>query len=402
MTLLPEYNQQAGEELLDWKYRLIFGKAKKEVKLSWDEISQLLGIGCSGEYLRKIAYGVLEYADYQNSKSQLTEITDAETNILDELETKRMDMQREKMRMQDQKRELNKLLREYARAEHIKSELQAAVKEMASVKPLCINSIPATGGTREAALLLSDWHKGQHSSNHWNLYNDVEFYKRIERLVSKAIAYGKDHDVRCMHVFSLGDLINGLIHVTTRINSTENSVRQVMAVAEVLAGILVSLAKEFEEVKAYFSRGNHERVSPNIKESIASESFFDVIPWYIEARIKDVPNITLVENKENDEIVVANICGQSCFAVHGHRDKISSVVQNLSLMLRKFPDCVFMAHYHHSEENEIHGAEIIVNSSLCGTDSYAAELRRTAKAAQKLIVFDDTEGRLCTYNIKVA
>lgn len=401
MALLPEYNQQPGEALIDWKYRLIFGKAKKEVKLSWGEISKMLGIGCSGEYLRKIAYGVLEYAEHQKGKDK-PDMTDAEIEILDEIEQKRMDMQREKMRMQDQKRELNKILREYARVEHIKSELQAAVMEMANARPLAINSIPATGGTREGALLLSDWHKGQHSMNHWNIYNDVEFHKRIETLVSKAIAYGKDHDVRCMHVFSLGDLINGLIHVTTRINSTENSVRQVMAVAEVLAGILVALAKEFEEVKAYFSRGNHERISPNLKESIASESFFDVIPWYIEARIKDVPNITLVENKENDEIVVADICGHTCFAVHGNRDKISDVVQNLSLMLRKFPDCVFMAHYHHSEENEIHGTEVIVNSSLCGTDSFAVEIRRTAKAAQKLIVFDEAEGRLCTYNIKVA
>ena len=67
---------------------------------------------------------------------------------------------------------------------------------------------------REGALLLSDWHKGQFTSNHWNLYNDVEFKKRIEILVSKAIAYGHVNQVRCMHVFTLGDLINGLIHVT--------------------------------------------------------------------------------------------------------------------------------------------------------------------------------------------
>lgn len=400
MALLPEYNQQLNEELLDWKYRLIFGKAKKDVKLSWNEISLLLGLGCSGEYLRKIAYGVLEYSDHLDSKGQHTLSGNAEI-IIGELEMKRFEMEREKMRMQDQKRELNKLLREYARAEHIKAEFQAAVLELAKSRPLQINSKPPKGGTREAALLLSDWHKGQHTAHHWNIYNDVEFKKRIDILVSKVIAYGHENKVSCMHVFALGDLINGLIHVTTRINNTENSVRQVMAVAEILTAILVKLASEFAEVKAYFSRGNHDRVTPNIKESIAGESFFDMIPWYLEARLKDVPNVTLVTNSYDDEIVVTDICNQTIFAVHGNRDKVSSVVQNLSLMLKKFPDCVFMAHYHHSIEDEIHGCDVVVNSALCGTDSFAKEIRRTSKPGQKLAIFDKEEGRLCTYNIKL-
>jgi hypothetical protein len=107
VALLPEYNQQNNEELLDWKYRLIFGKAKKEVKLSWDEISLLLGLCCSGEYLHKIAYGVLEYSEHLESKNLQVLSSNAET-IIGELEMKRFEMEREKMRMQDQKRELNK------------------------------------------------------------------------------------------------------------------------------------------------------------------------------------------------------------------------------------------------------------------------------------------------------
>ena len=405
--ILAEYNQQPSEDILDWKYRLVFGKFNKDIKLSWNEISLLLGLGCSGEYLRKIAYGVQEYAGHIESKCRHTVTSNAEVRI-GELEMKRFQMEREKMRMQDQKRELNKLLREYARTEHIKAEFQAAVLELAKSRPLTLNSKPLANGTREAALLLSDWHKGQHSAHHWNTYNDAVFKQRIDSLVSKAIAYGHENKVRCMHVFALGDLINGLIHVTTRINNTENSIRQVMAVSEILTAVLVKLASEFEEVKAYFSRGNHDRVSANIKESIASESFFDVIPWYLEARLKDIPNIKLIENDYDDEIIVTEICNQTIFAVHGNRDKVNSVVQNLSLMIKKFPDFVFMAHYHHSVEDEIHGCDVVVNSALCGTDTFAKtsdvlpRLARSSsysikkKAGFVLITLKYLRGKPCT------
>ena len=45
---------------------------------------------------------------------------------------KEMDVKRQMMRMQDQKREINKLLREYASVEHIKNQFQSVVLELAS------------------------------------------------------------------------------------------------------------------------------------------------------------------------------------------------------------------------------------------------------------------------------
>ena len=69
------------------------------------------------------------------------------------------------------------------------------------------------------------------------------------------------------------------------------------------------------------------------------------------------------------------------------------------MMTRIFADYVFISHYHHSEENEIHSAEVIVNSSLCGTDDYAKSVRKSSKPAQKFMVFSKDEGRESTYSI---
>lgn len=404
--LKPEYMQRPEESALAWKYRLIIGKANKEVKLNWNEITDLLGLSCSGEYLRKTAYGILEFIQWQQEEGLLRMDEDGvfETiEAIDRLEEKRMELEREKIRMQDQKRQVRALLREWARAEKIKEDIQKAIEEVAKVKPIKVKPKKKrkTNYTREGAVLFSDWHRGSKSNNHWNLFTDVEFEKRVRKLVDKTILYGQEQKIKTLHVFLMGDLINGLIHVTTRIENMENIVQSTKIVAETIAQVLVEFADEFDEIKVYSARGNHDRVTPNKAESVSKESFFDFIPWYLEARLKDVDNVEFIENEYDDEIIVTKICGYNVFAVHGHRDKMSNVVANLSQMIKVLPDYIFMGHYHHHEENEFHMCEVIINSSLSGTDDYAKELRRTSKAAQKFIVFDKDEGRLCTYNIRL-
>lgn len=401
MEILKEYNQLPEESLEDWKYRLLLGKAKKEVKMSWQEISNVLCLKCNGEYLRKIAYGVLEYDSYLKERNEEARENFRDSSNFVDLEEKELDLRKEKMRMQDQKRELNKLLREWARAEHIQNQIRSAVKEAAGGATLYHVRKPARAVTeKEGALLLSDWHVGMKTANMVNTYNDIVFDQRIAELIDHVVEYGHQQQLKCIHVFALGDLVNGLIHVTTRINNTENVIKQSMKVAETMATMLNSISEEFPLIKVYFSRGNHDRVTPNKKESIAGESFADVIWWYLKARIEGLDNIELIDNEIDEEIIMTEICGNKIFAVHGHKDKINTVVPNLSMLLKTFPDYIFMGHYHSNAESEIHGAEVIVNSSLCGTDDYAVSLRRSSHPAQKFIVFDK-KGRVCTYDIRL-
>jgi hypothetical protein len=97
---------------------------------------------------------------------------------------------------------------------------------------------------------------------------------------------------------------------------------------------------------------------------------------------------------------VFDVCGNTCFAVHGHRDNIKNVVADLSLMVKEFPKVVFMAHVHHNVEDEIHGCEVVVNPSLVATDDYAMSIRRSSNASQKMLIFDDM-GKEITYNIRL-
>lgn len=395
LSIKKEYNQQPDETLTEWKYRLLIGKARKQIKLSWTQIRDLLMLDCTTDHIRHHAYGALGYESFIQEAAAYQE-----NNIDTDAEAAELAAKREKIRMQDQKRELNKLLREWARAEHIDEEVKKAAQAAAKIKPLQAAKPIQFSGGREAILILSDWHYGQKSANCCNTFNDAVFRQRIETLLSRTKEYCKRHEVQRLHVFALGDLVNGLIHVTTRINNTEDVIKQTMTVAEVLSDMLNNFSKTMK-VDAYFSRGNHDRVSANKKESIAAESFFDVLPWYVRARIGDDQNIEIHNNTVDEEIVTAQIAGCNVFAVHGHKDRPGKAVQNLSLMLRQFPDLVLLGHFHAAAEQDVQGADVVVNGSLCGTDDYAMQLRRTSKPAQKLLIMGDGGGRECTYNINL-
>lgn len=395
-----EYNQRPGESFEAWKYRLILGKKDGEVELSWTDICNTLGLNCGQEYIRKIAMGIYEYRNYLRQQHEDEELSDSELNSIGKAEAAEMRSRMTKMQMQDQKRMVNRDLREWARAEHLQETIAKAIQNLNTEKPLVVKKRHINKDAKnEGALLLSDWHVGMVTDNAVNKFNKVIFKQRIEKLMQDTIENAKRHDIKKLHVFSLGDLANGLIHVTTRINNEEDIVQQCITVAETLSEMLMEFSESFD-VNFYWSRGNHERVSANKKESVCRESFSDLILWFLKARLANLDGITICENKMDDEIIITDICGQTCLAVHGHKDKPARSLQNLALLLKIFPDYIFMGHFHSNAERDIQGAEVIVNGSLCGTDDYAMSLRRTSIPSQKFMVFN-SDGRLCTYNIRL-
>jgi hypothetical protein len=191
-----------------------------------------------------------------------------------------------------------------------------------------------------------------------------------------------------------------MIHYLTRIKNAEDIIEQVQFVSETLSEMLSLFANNINSIYHYDVLDNHSRAAPNKNESLDKENFSRFIPWYLKARLSNFTNIKFVDNELDENICVLDVCGFTAFGVHGHQDKLSDVVQNWALMIKKFPDYVFTSHFHHNAEDEVHGCEIVMNPSLIGVDDYSFKIRRTSKPAQKFMIFDDS-GRECTYSINL-
>lgn len=383
------WNQQPGEDYESWKWRLLLAKARHETHgLSWSDIAKMLNLPYTEEHLRKECHGIYLYDEYL--RSQRGELDE---NVQQQLDT----LQRQKIQMQDQRRMARRDLREAARLENLQETVRDAVK---TLKPMHIKfSQRDTKNDAEGVLLLSDWHVGMVTCNAVNQYNTVIFWRRLQEVAQQTIENCRLHNIGHLHVFALGDLVHGLIHVTARIESEEDVVKQCMSAAEGVCALIGVLLDAGIGISLYWSRGNHERVSANRKESIARESFSDMILWYLKARLEGVEGISFKKSDvQDDEIVMTEIAGHKIAAVHGHKDKPQKAVRNIAAVTRVLPDIVLMGHFHSSADREIDGAEVVVNGSLCGVDDFAMSLRCTGRPSQTLLVIDK-RGIVARYNL---
>lgn len=392
----PTLLQQENESYDEWRYRIVTAKVNKEIDLDWIEIRDLLKVDCSPDHLRKMGQGIADVYTYFKNKGKESFGLDDFTK---EIDLKQRELDKMKVQFRDQRREYNKLIMFDGRFDNLKQEIIESVKELSTYKPLTWKQpLPYPSSEREGVLLLSDWHYGIESNNYWNKFNPKIFIERIKTLTKKAIEYGKEAKLKKLHVFSLGDQISGLIHVSVRVQQAEDTIRQVMVVSETISEMLTELSSHFEEVLFYNVRGNHDRITPSKHEQIAKESFADLIPWYVKPRTQHIKNLRVMENTYDDEMIVADVCGHKVIGVHGHKDRVSEVAANLTTMLRIIPTTICMGHYHHNWEKEFNNIDVVVNSTLSGIDEYARDIRRISKPMQKMLVFD-TSGQINTYKI---
>ena len=293
------------------------------------------------------------------------------------------------------RQELNRTLKEVSNQFLLKELIAESISKL---EPLKYEFKKLATGESEAVLLISDWHKGQVSDNYFNKFNDEIFHQRVEHLMNKTREYCKLNNIKTIHIMTLGDMINGRIHVQTRIESQENLIEQTIGVTEALSHLFNNLSQEFN-LELYFCRGNHDRVTPSKEEAMNGESFNDIIPWFLKERLKGNERIHFNKNIVDDEIIVAKVCEQIIIGVHGHKDNYNRAIDNLALFTKQIPNYIVMGHFHHSREADLKGVEMIVNPSLCGSDQYAVDGRKFSKAGQKLLMLNKDEGRYATYFI---
>jgi hypothetical protein len=387
--------KQDTESFIDYHERLINGKINGVYDIDKSEIWELLfNERLSSDESRKRLYGVARTIETIKQENW----TSLDHDIIKKIEVERLKLEKEKFKLRDQRREYAKLLRTDARFEVLVEQIEKSVELINKSQPLKKNNVVHnTSRKNEGILLCSDWHSELEIDNFLNKFNRNEFLNRLDKLILKTIEYGKMHDISCLHVFNLGDLINGLIHINMRVLNNELTVTQTMFVAETIADMLSRFANEFESVRFYSVLDNHGRVFSNKEEAISGENFSRFFAWYLKPRLRDFDNIKIIDSAD-DEIGVTTICDKTVFFTHGHNDKLNTIVGDLALMMKIIPDYIFVAHWHHNIEDEVHGCEIVVNQSLSGADEYSKKIRKTSKPSQKFMIFND-DGRLCTYNI---
>jgi hypothetical protein len=372
-------------------------KHNKEIDVSWNELAIKYGY-ISGEALRS------SFKKYRQKNGLInkTETNDIDLeNNLDEIDLKNIELQKQKIRLQDTKSKYNKLIRETARKEEILELIESAIIEVSKSKPLVSINPMIRKSNKTGVLQLSDWHYSIVANNFLNEYNTDIFNRRIKEVITRAIEYGNMFDIEELYVLLQGDFISSSIHNILRVQNQEDIITQIIKTSEVLAEILNELSSYFK-IKVSLVTDNHSRVTPDKKDSLEEENYIRITEWYLKTRLGSNKNVKFIENECGLDISTFKIYNFNCGSIHGDKDSFKHVVSNITTFTRQIYDYIFTSHNHHLNIEELNMVTVFSNGSLSGVDSYSADLRLSSHPLQNFIVINKENGleHICPIRVK--
>lgn len=367
--------------------------ALKEIKhLYWDEIAQIINRTLDQNYTES-RYRKM-YSAYTKGKADA--VKEEEIPEISEYMQQKIELQKERIKISDERVQTNAYIRQLAREETIKEIALKCAQEMNSKKLLEAPKELYISGKNAAILQLSDIHYGLVVDNYWNKYNPDIAKNKISQLRDKVIQYCEFNDVSDLYITELGDAIAGRIHETIKYQSRFDVITQIMQISEIIAEMITDLSKHFK-IHYYCCLDNHSRLEPNKKAALDLESLARIIPWYLKERVGAF--IEINDNKYGEDIITFKCKGFNIAGCHGDKDSPIKVVDNLSMMTRENFDMVLTAHLHHFSADEKNQILVISNPSILSTDDYSKDLRLSSKSAQNLIIVSDENVMECLYRI---
>jgi len=328
------------------------------------------------------------------------------------IETIRADARETELR-----RALDKALRDLERA-HVKSaELAEAVYRAAQdgIATLTLPPVPRPqtdkrkGKPEVAVAILSDWQLGKRTPN----YNTAVAEERVERLARKirelTAIQRAHHPVRHLHVWLLGDLVEGELIFPGQAHRIDASLyRQVtLDGPRILGSFLRTMAASFEAIHCFGVIGNHGAIGGGQRREMHPETSADMMLYRIVQQLTaDQRRITWTLPETAGErawYLIDQIGNYSCLLIHG--DQIrgwagipwygfkTKVPQWASGAIEPFGD-VACGHFHQKTQMSFPGRrKARVNGTLESMNTYAQEtLASVSDPSQTLLFVEPSRG----------
>lgn len=386
---MDEFKKKDEETFDDYMMRI--GDACGERKLTQDQAAMFLNEATGSDYgecrYRKTYKAWKAGYDYAVGHAN-------EETIQNELQRLKI----EKVKLQDERTAANRVYRDVARVEAIK-ELIAA-KVVPYDKKDFLNVVQYEGSGHDVIVCLSDLHTGAGIDSAWNKFNREILKARLESYVAQVFNIVERHAAEKIHVLLLGDLINGHIHVNTRVQNNENSIEQVMTAAELVSNFVAELYEVCQHINVYSVSGNHSRVFPSKEDQVAGDELEALIPFYMKARLQNLAGIEIKTDKLDPTFGGFKARNSLVMYAHGDKDSPANVVEHLTMMVKQPIDLVFLGHRHTNGMTTVHGTKVIESGCVCGTDSFAVGIRKNDIPQQAVAVIAD-DGLTCLYDCKL-
>lgn len=386
-----------SESDFEYKERLIVMKIEGQIDVDWSEIVELLDLDCSVDHFRKIAKGIYESYINHNSGQCTKEVTHGE---------KERQIQKERWKLQSEKLEYSRWLRENARDELVLEKITDAISNIVPMEPPKIK-IPYEKNETEFILLFGDEHFGCEfkilglHGEIINEYNPEIFESRMWNLLNETVKIARKENIPCIHIFSMGDFTDGMLRVGQLMKLRYGVVDSTVKYMEFISVWLNELSK-YIAIKFHMVHGNHSeiRMFNQPRNAFKDENMGKIVASYIKARMFDNQNFEFIENAT--DLIFENISGYNVLGIHGELKDMPKAIRDISGTYKTQIDFLVGGHLHHSSFESVGINQGVIRvPSIVGVDDYSMSLNKTSCPGATILGLTEGYGDTVQYNIKL-
>ena len=396
-----EWTRLEGESEEHLLMRLV---SQKDQIGTWDDIADIMN-ELTGQKYTESKYRKSYSAFQKMFDANLDTVTDLSSYSNSVMKQKR-ELEKERKKLQSEKVEYNKWLRENARDEMIFDNIREAIY---SLTPL---SVPPTlsnyEGNKSYLLCFGDTHYGTEfeikglSGEIINAYSPEIFEARMWNLLEQVIDISGREEISVLNVAELGDFVDGILRTSQLMKLRYGVVDSTIKYSEFISTWLNELTK-YVKVRYQNTNGNHDqlRMLGQPKNTFTDDNMGKVISAFIKCRLENNPNFEFIENPT--DYIFMNLCGYNILGIHGEVKSMEKALHEFSKMYGVKIDYLLAGHLHHSKIQDVGSDSKIINiPSVIGTDPYAQSLGKISDSAANLFIFENNKGISCQYNIKMS
>lgn len=399
---LIDLSRKAGETELAYIQRLGTAKDNGLIDMTWSELADVFNKNLreNGVRYTESAYRK-KYASMKHIKSELN-LDDCFDENAEELVALRRELEKEKVKVRDERNQYNKLIRDEARKEAYQEQFIRSIETAAGNHRLrCMFTPKSTkyDSNTDMIISLTDLHAGIEIHNYWNDYDGDILRQRLNHYLDRIFEIQERHGCNTAYVV-ISEILSGIIHPTLRIENNQDLIDQFLMATDYICDFLSNLATYFTDVNVYVAPGNHSRINPKKEQDLAHENMDNLIIPFIKARLQDHKNIYCYQNSIEQSMAMFTVQNLCVVGVHGDKDSPDKVVNNLWNMYHARVDIVLLGHRHTNAMLTYGDVKVVQSGCLCGTDPFAVDIRKSNRPEQAIIIVSEKEGLDCIYDIK--
>lgn len=389
-----------NESALQYIWRLGSAKDAGLIELTWEELATVFNkelIEDESEYLGESAYR----KKYQQAKAFYDEVfskmvsDEYHNQIIDN----RRELQKERYKLQTEKLEYARWLREDARDELFEEKVIESIRKHSAVSNPP-KKIEITRTKRTGLLCLADCHFGKEYKI-YGLFNEVIneyspeiFYSRMEQIYNETLELIKKEKLSIIHIYNLGDSVEGFIRHSQLWSLRWGVIDSATIFGNYMGDWLRALSNEVSIVY-HQTDGNHDelRLLDGKKGQHLCESAGKIVKNCIILKNENNPNFKYIENKTG--LIFDNICGYNILGIHGEIKDLQQAIKDFDNIYDTKISYLISGHKHHGEFKNCGVRKGCIGiGSIIGSDEFSMSIRQCADATASFIIFEEGKGKI--------